>query len=146
MSARPGVVQCPCACHWQGHGQLRVRGRATRTGEPLGSPEFVRDLERRAGRGLRVVERGRPGKRLQTARTRLPGASYVKLWHHTLVASGQVGVNPAVGFSAATNSRFRLPYPKLRRPTIVTRPLGPFAPEPGGCPGSFCKGYFFEKP
>lgn len=34
--------------------------RATRTGEPLGSQEFVAELEHRAGRRLRVLERGRP--------------------------------------------------------------------------------------
>ena len=34
--------------------------RATRTGEPLGSPEFVSGLERRTGRRLRVWARGRP--------------------------------------------------------------------------------------
>jgi len=35
--------------------------RATRTGEPLGSREFVAELEHRAGRRLRVLARGRPG-------------------------------------------------------------------------------------
>ena len=37
--------------------------RATGTGEPLGSPEFLRSLERAAGRRLRVLDRGRPRKR-----------------------------------------------------------------------------------
>lgn len=36
--------------------------RATLAGEPLGSSEFVRDLERRAGRRLIVLPRGRPKK------------------------------------------------------------------------------------
>jgi hypothetical protein len=44
----------------------RVR-RATRTGEPLGSREFIKDMERRAGRRLRVMERGRPKKTRQSA-------------------------------------------------------------------------------
>jgi putative transposase len=39
----------------------RIR-RATRVGEPLGSKNFIMDLERRAGRVLRVRERGRPRK------------------------------------------------------------------------------------
>ena len=34
--------------------------RATKLGEPLGSDEFVRDLEAKAGRRLRVQARGRP--------------------------------------------------------------------------------------
>jgi putative transposase len=34
--------------------------RATRTGEPLGPRDFVAGLERKAGRRLRVLERGRP--------------------------------------------------------------------------------------
>ncbi len=34
--------------------------RATRTGEPMGSRDFVAQLERRAGRRLRVLARGRP--------------------------------------------------------------------------------------
>ena len=37
----------------------RVR-RCTRLGEPLGSDEFVADLEAKAGRRLRVLGRGRP--------------------------------------------------------------------------------------
>jgi len=36
--------------------------RATQTGEPLGSREFLKQLERQAGRRLRVGERGRPRK------------------------------------------------------------------------------------
>jgi len=36
--------------------------RSTRVGEPWGSKKFIMDLERRAGRGLRVRERGRPRK------------------------------------------------------------------------------------
>jgi putative transposase len=36
--------------------------RSTRVGEPLGSKKFLIELERRAGRGLRVRERGRPRK------------------------------------------------------------------------------------
>jgi hypothetical protein len=38
---------------------------ATRTGEPLGSSEFVTNLERQAGRRLRVLDRGRPRKRAE---------------------------------------------------------------------------------
>ena len=38
--------------------------RATHTGEPLGSREFLRQLERQAGRRLQVLARGRPPKRL----------------------------------------------------------------------------------
>jgi len=46
--------------------------RATHTGEPLGSREFLRQLERQAGRRLRVLARGRPAKRpCQPERTRL---------------------------------------------------------------------------
>jgi putative transposase len=41
--------------------------RATQTGEPLGSREFVAALERQAGRRLRVLARGRPQKKLETA-------------------------------------------------------------------------------
>ena len=37
--------------------------RATHTGEPLGSREFLRHLERQAGRRLEVLARGRPAKR-----------------------------------------------------------------------------------
>jgi len=37
--------------------------RATHTGEPLGSREFVVALERQAGRRLRVMARGRPQKK-----------------------------------------------------------------------------------
>jgi len=39
--------------------------RATYTGEPLGSLEFVAELERRAGRRLRVLKNGRPKKQLE---------------------------------------------------------------------------------
>jgi putative transposase len=42
---------------------------ATRTGEPLGSREFVAHLERQAGRRLRVRERGRPKKRPEPEET-----------------------------------------------------------------------------
>jgi putative transposase len=41
---------------------------ATRTGEPLGSREFVMRLEREAGRRLRVFPRGRPKAAPKTAR------------------------------------------------------------------------------
>ena len=44
--------------------------RATRTGEPLGPREFVADLERRAGKRLRVFERGRPKKKPPCAEDR----------------------------------------------------------------------------
>ena len=36
--------------------------RATYTGEPLGSSEFLGQLEQRAGRRLKVLARGRPAK------------------------------------------------------------------------------------
>ncbi len=39
---------------------LAAMRRAAATGEPLGSGEFVRSLEQRAGKRLRVLERGRP--------------------------------------------------------------------------------------
>jgi hypothetical protein len=46
--------------------------RATHTGEPLGSREFLQQLERQAGRRLQVLARGRPAKRLcQPERTGL---------------------------------------------------------------------------
>jgi putative transposase len=41
--------------------------RATYTGEPLGSREFVTALERQAGRRLRVLARGRPSKKTESA-------------------------------------------------------------------------------
>jgi len=41
--------------------------RAIKLGEPLGSDEFVMDLEAKAGRPLRVGERGRPPKKTATA-------------------------------------------------------------------------------
>jgi putative transposase len=41
--------------------------RATYTGEPLGSPEFITALERRVGRRLRVLGRGRPHKKPEAA-------------------------------------------------------------------------------
>jgi len=44
------------------HGELDKVRRATQTGEPLGSREFLKQLERQAGRRLRVGEGGRPRK------------------------------------------------------------------------------------
>jgi len=44
--------------------------RATRTGEPLGSRDFVAGLERRAGKRLRVLERGRPMRVAQSPEER----------------------------------------------------------------------------
>jgi putative transposase len=44
-------------------GEMEAVRRATQTGEPLGSREFVMRLERQAGRRLRVWERGCPRKR-----------------------------------------------------------------------------------
>jgi hypothetical protein len=41
--------------------------RATQLGEPVGSDEFVRDLEAKAGRRLRVWTRGRPPTKKATA-------------------------------------------------------------------------------
>lgn len=41
-------------------GDLEAMRRATRTGEPLGSREFLVWLERRTGKPLRVRKRGRP--------------------------------------------------------------------------------------
>jgi putative transposase len=43
--------------------------RAIKLGEPFGSDEFVRDLEAKAGRRLRVWERGRPPKKKVTVAT-----------------------------------------------------------------------------
>jgi len=43
-------------------GELHEVRRATQTGEPLGSQEFLKQLERQAGRRLRVGARGRPAK------------------------------------------------------------------------------------
>jgi putative transposase len=43
-------------------GECDTVRRATHTGEPLGSREFVTALERQAGRRLRVLARGRPPK------------------------------------------------------------------------------------
>jgi putative transposase len=40
--------------------------RATRTGEPLGTGEFIALLERHAGKRLRVLERGRPKRATQS--------------------------------------------------------------------------------
>jgi putative transposase len=41
-------------------GESSAVREATRTGEPLGSPEFVVGLERQVGRRLRLLPRGRP--------------------------------------------------------------------------------------
>jgi hypothetical protein len=40
--------------------------RATRTGEPLGSRDFISGLERQMGKRLRVGERGRPHRKPQS--------------------------------------------------------------------------------
>jgi putative transposase len=42
---------------------LEIFRRASQLGEPVGSEEFLNDLEHRAGRRLRVLPRGRPAKR-----------------------------------------------------------------------------------
>jgi hypothetical protein len=42
--------------------------RATHTGEPLGSGEFVAALEKQAGRRLRVLARGRPPRKSEERR------------------------------------------------------------------------------
>ncbi len=47
-----------------GGGEELIR-RATLTGEPLGPRRFVTELERRAGRRLRVLDRGRPKKQAE---------------------------------------------------------------------------------
>ena len=44
-------------------GECHSIRRATQTGEPLGSRQFLRQLERQAGRRLEVLARGRPAKR-----------------------------------------------------------------------------------
>jgi putative transposase len=44
-------------------GETEAVRQATRTGEPLGSREFVQGLERWAGRRLRVLARGRPKRK-----------------------------------------------------------------------------------
>ena len=49
--------------------EMLVR-HATRTGEPLGSKEFVVALERQAGRRLRVLGRGHPRKVTATEKDR----------------------------------------------------------------------------
>jgi putative transposase len=41
--------------------------RATRTGEPLGSRGFLAEMERRSGKRLRVLERGRPRNARESA-------------------------------------------------------------------------------
>jgi hypothetical protein len=43
-------------------GEGEAGWRATYAGEPLGSEEFVTNMERQAGRRLRVLPRGRPRK------------------------------------------------------------------------------------
>ena len=43
-------------------GECEAVRRATNTGEPLGPAEFIAALERRVGKRLRVLERGRPKK------------------------------------------------------------------------------------
>ena len=74
-----GAVDPVLDCHWMGYfgrwdfgewkEMLSARAsdaeseavrRATRTGEPLGSREFVAGLERQTRKRLRVGERGRP--------------------------------------------------------------------------------------
>ena len=47
-------------CAGMSSGECDSVRRATHTGEPLGSREFVLALERQAGRRLRVLARGRP--------------------------------------------------------------------------------------
>lgn len=42
------------------NGELDRMRRATKLGEPLGSDEFIKDLEAKAGRRLRVWAQGRP--------------------------------------------------------------------------------------
>jgi hypothetical protein len=55
-------------------GECDAVRRATHTGEPLGSREFVTTLERQAGRRLRVLARGRPPKKPEAAdHAGLPG-------------------------------------------------------------------------
>jgi putative transposase len=49
-----------------GGGEDAIR-RATLTGEPLGPRHFVAELERRTGRRLRVLDRGRPKKPAEIA-------------------------------------------------------------------------------
>jgi putative transposase len=50
-------------------GELDGMRRATRLGEPLGSDEFVRDLEGKAGRRVRVWPPGRPPAKKVSAAT-----------------------------------------------------------------------------
>lgn len=49
-----------CLVSGTAEGECDAVRHATRTGEPLGSREFVTQLERQAGRRLRVLARGRP--------------------------------------------------------------------------------------
>ena len=51
-------------------GECAALRRATATGEPLGPREFLTNLERQAGRRLRVGERGRPRKTVESAEDR----------------------------------------------------------------------------
>lgn len=44
------------------NGEWEALRRSTTTGAPLGSREFVRQMEKKEGRRLRVLERGRPRK------------------------------------------------------------------------------------
>jgi putative transposase len=46
--------------------ELEALRRAARTGEPLGSREFVMALERRVGKRLHVLDRGRPRRKAQS--------------------------------------------------------------------------------
>jgi putative transposase len=43
-------------------GELQTIRRATRTGEPFGTGEFLRELEQQLGKSLHVGDRGRPKK------------------------------------------------------------------------------------
>ena len=46
-------------------GECDAVRRATSTGEPLGARQFVMAMERKTGRRLRVLSRGRPRKRME---------------------------------------------------------------------------------
>ncbi len=48
-------------------GEAETVRRATHTGEPLGSRDFLIGLEHRTGKRLRVLERGRPRKKPRSA-------------------------------------------------------------------------------
>jgi putative transposase len=93
-----GAVDTVLDCHWMDYfdrwnfgewkqelsecgsdAELDEVRRATHTGEPLGSREFIAGLERQTGRRLRVAERGRPRKMPQSSEEAAPRGCLVAL-------------------------------------------------------------------